>query len=56
MTKGHLHAWREAAEFYIGLSGEGVMLLEDEASGESRMVSLRPTPSSMCPVRRPIAP
>jgi glucose-6-phosphate isomerase, archaeal len=42
MTKGHLHAWRAAAEFYIGLSGEGVMLLEDEATGESRMVELRP--------------
>jgi glucose-6-phosphate isomerase len=41
MTKGHLHAWREAAEFYIGLSGEGVMLLEDEVSGESRMAPLR---------------
>jgi glucose-6-phosphate isomerase len=42
MTKGHLHSWREAAEFYIGLTGEGVMLLEDEAGGESRMVPLRP--------------
>lgn len=42
MTKGHLHAWREAAEFYIGLTGEGMMLLEDEATGESRMVPLRP--------------
>jgi glucose-6-phosphate isomerase len=42
MTKGHLHAWREAAEFYIGLSGEGVMLLEDETSGESRLAPLRP--------------
>lgn len=41
MTKGHLHSWREAAEFYIGLSGEGMMLLEDEASGESRLVPLR---------------
>lgn len=41
MTKGHLHAWRPAAEFYFGLSGEGVMLLEDEATGESRMVPLR---------------
>lgn len=40
MTKGHLHAWREAAELYIGLSGEGVMLLEDEATGESRMAPL----------------
>jgi len=42
LTKGHLHSWREAAEFYLGLTGDGVMLLEDEASGESRMVPLRP--------------
>jgi glucose-6-phosphate isomerase len=42
MTKGHLHSWREAAELYIGLSGEGVMLLEDEATGESRMLTLGP--------------
>ena len=41
MTKGHLHAWREAAEVYIGLAGEGVMLLEDEATDENRMVELR---------------
>lgn len=41
MTKGHLHAWRPAAEFYFGLAGEGVMLLEDEATGESRIVPLR---------------
>lgn len=40
MTKGHLHEWRPAAEVYIGLEGEGMMLLEDEASGESRMVPL----------------
>jgi glucose-6-phosphate isomerase len=42
MTKGHLHAWRPAAEFYFGLRGEGVMLLEDEATGESRIVPLLP--------------
>ncbi len=42
MTKGHLHSWREAAELYIGLSGKGVMLLEDEATGESRMLPLGP--------------
>ncbi|HKD46732.1 MAG TPA: glucose-6-phosphate isomerase family protein [Rhizomicrobium sp.] len=40
MTKGHLHSWREAAELYVGLSGNGVMLLEDEATGESRMLPL----------------
>lgn len=37
LTKGHLHSTREAAEVYIGLNGEGVMLLEDEQSGESRL-------------------
>lgn len=42
MTKGHLHAWRAAAEIYLGLTGDGVMLLEDEATGASRMVELRP--------------
>ena len=42
MTRGHLHSWREAAELYIGLSGTGLMLLEDEASGESRILSLGP--------------
>ena len=42
MTKGHLHSWRDAAEFYFGLTGAGVMLLEDEATGESRLVPLCP--------------
>lgn len=37
LTKGHLHATRGASEIYIGLSGEGCMLLEDEVSGESRL-------------------
>lgn len=41
LTKGHLHAHRPAAEVYIGLRGEGAMLLEDESSGESRLVPLR---------------
>lgn len=40
LTKGHLHAWRDAAEVYIGLRGSGCMLLEDESSGESRLLSL----------------
>ena len=42
LTKGHLHSWREAAELYLGLTGEGAMLLQDESSGECRMVPLRP--------------
>jgi glucose-6-phosphate isomerase len=40
MTKGHIHAWRPAAEVYIGLRGEGIMLLQDEASGECVAVPL----------------
>jgi glucose-6-phosphate isomerase len=40
LTKGHLHAWRPAAEFYIGLRGAGMMLLEEESGGEARMVAL----------------
>ena len=42
LTRGHLHTWRDAAEFYLGLTGDGVLLLEDEASGESRILPLRP--------------
>lgn len=42
MTKGHLHAWRDAAEIYIGLAGEGMMLLEEESTRESRTIELRP--------------
>lgn len=40
MTKGHLHAWRPAAEVYIGLRGRGMMVLEDERTGECRAVPL----------------
>ena len=40
LTKGHYHSHRPAAEVYIGLKGEGMMLLEDEATGETRMVPL----------------
>ncbi len=40
LTKGHYHETREAAEVYIGLTGEGAMLLEDEETGESRLESL----------------
>ena len=40
LTKGHYHLYRPAAEIYIGLKGCGCMLLEDEATGESRMVAL----------------
>lgn len=49
MTKGHFHAWREAAELYIGLAGEGVMLLEDENSGTSLLVPLLPNQTVYVP-------
>lgn len=49
LTKGHLHAWRPAAEFYFGLTGEGVMLLEDESTGESRLAPLRPNQAVYVP-------
>lgn len=42
LTRGHLHAWREAAEVYVGLRGEGAILLESEATGEARLLPLGP--------------
>lgn len=41
-TKGHYHTWREAAEIYIGLSGQGYMLLEHETTGETQLLPLKP--------------
>ncbi len=40
MTKGHYHACRSAAEVYVGLRGQGMMLLQDESTGESRLLPL----------------
>ena len=40
MTKGHFHETREAAEVYIGMAGEGCMLLESEDGKEVRMLPL----------------
>jgi len=42
LTKGHFHAWPAAAEWYIGLEGEGVMVLEDETRSQTRVVPLTP--------------
>jgi glucose-6-phosphate isomerase, archaeal len=42
LTRGHLHSRREAAEVYLGLKGEGRMLLEDETTGESTVLELLP--------------
>ena len=42
MTRGHFHEWRMAAEIYIGLSGTGLMLLEDENDSTVRLMDLSP--------------
>ena len=40
MTKGHFHAVRERSEIYVGLSGEGLLLMATE-SGEHRVIEMR---------------
>jgi glucose-6-phosphate isomerase, archaeal len=42
MTRGHLHARRVAAEFYIGLRGRGLMLLQKEDGTREQAVELLP--------------
>lgn len=42
LTRGHFHAWRVAAEVYVGLSGTGLMLLEDETGQTTRSFDLIP--------------
>lgn len=38
MTRGHLHAWRPAAEVYICLQGQGMMVLENETDGPAAVL------------------
>jgi glucose-6-phosphate isomerase len=40
MTRGHLHSRRETAEFYIGLRGKGLMLLQGEDGSGEQTVDL----------------
>lgn len=49
MTKGHFHAWRPAAEIYIGIAGSGGMLLESEDQGETRYLPLTPNTAIYVP-------
>ena len=49
LTKGHFHAWRPAAEVYIGLAGEGCMLLESEDGSQNQMLSLLPNQAVYVP-------
>ena len=39
MTRGHLHAWRPAAEVYICLQGQGMMILEHETAAKAEVLS-----------------
>src|SRR5690606_10249675 len=41
MTRGHSHATRDRAEFYVCSAGEGAMILMDE-DGRSRWEPMRP--------------
>jgi len=41
MTKGHFHAKRDRAELYLGLSGEGFLVLQSE-EGALRGVAMKP--------------
>jgi glucose-6-phosphate isomerase len=41
MTKGHFHAKRDRAELYMGLAGEGVLLLQT-GEGVVRSVAMEP--------------
>jgi glucose-6-phosphate isomerase len=47
MTKGHHHE-RDSAEFYLGMAGRGLMVLQDR-SGELRVESLMPEVSVYVP-------
>jgi glucose-6-phosphate isomerase len=38
MTKGHLHAWRPAAEVYICLQGQGMLILEHETEATANVL------------------
>ena len=48
-TLGHFHVHRPAAEFYIGLSGQGLMLLQDESTGETQGQPLKPNTAVYVP-------
>jgi glucose-6-phosphate isomerase len=49
LTKGHYHAWRSASEIYIGLVGEGGLLLENEADQETQFLPLLPNTAVAVP-------
>ena len=40
MTRGHMHARKDAPELYVGIRGRGMMLMQREDGSEPREVSL----------------
>ncbi|HUI11324.1 MAG TPA: glucose-6-phosphate isomerase family protein [Bacteroidota bacterium] len=40
MTRGHMHARKEAPELYIGIRGQGLMLMQREDGSEPQTVSM----------------
>jgi glucose-6-phosphate isomerase len=46
-----MHSWKEAAEYYIGLKGRGLMILEEEQTGISAVVDLLPNSTVYVPGR-----
>jgi glucose-6-phosphate isomerase len=42
LTRGHVHAWRSAAEVYVGVAGSGALLLEDVRNGSTSLIDLGP--------------
>ncbi|MCC6614279.1 MAG: cupin domain-containing protein [Anaerolineae bacterium] len=48
MTKGHFHSLRDRGEIYLGLSGEGYLLLQTE-EGEPRAVPMHPGTAAYVP-------
>ncbi|MCL4247732.1 MAG: cupin domain-containing protein [Anaerolineae bacterium] len=48
MTKGHYHAQRDRGEVYLGIGGEGYLLLMLE-NGETRTVTMKPGTAAYVP-------
>jgi len=48
MTKGHYHSQREQGEVYVGLSGEGYLVMQTE-SGETSTVPMIPGTAAYVP-------
>jgi glucose-6-phosphate isomerase len=48
MTKGHFHERRQRAEVYLGIAGQGILLLQSE-DGRVEMIEMRPGTAAYVP-------